>query len=176
MVAPTQWLPSTSSMFSLAKTWTIGDADADATEVPYEDADGDILSPSAPRRSSTARRASAIHLSSILQIPTPGAWLPSPSIFHVGRSILDYPVPLDDDDDDDEEKKTRINDARLRAVKEDDASEQGELPTGAGHELVGWSRPDTHLPRSSRGERRTTSSASSDRRGHSSCLARHGVG
>jgi hypothetical protein len=123
-------------MFSLAKTWTIGDDGADATEVPYEDADGDVLSPrSVTRRPSTARRASAIHLASILQNPynSVRGRHHHPSSMSAVRSLITL-VPFDEDDEggDDEKKDAEFNDddARLQAVKEDDLSEQGELPLG----------------------------------------------
>jgi hypothetical protein len=123
-------------MFSLAKTWTIGDADDNGADVPYDE-DGNMLSPrsGAPRRSSTARRASAIDLSSILQNPynSVRGRHHHPSSMSAVRSLITL-VPFDEDDDDgdDEMKDAEYNDdhSRLGMVKEDDVSEQGELPSG----------------------------------------------
>lgn len=158
-------------MFSLAKTWTIGDTGADATDVPYDDADGNILSPrngGTPRRSSTARRASAIHLSSILQNPynSVRGRHQHPSSMSAVRSLITL-VPFHDDDDDDvsdnaigenEKKETEFNDEdpRLRTVKEDDISEQGELRPGL---ETSWSEGRDRRQRTQQQRRTTVSSA-----------------
>jgi hypothetical protein len=125
-------------MFSLAKTWTIGDgAAATAAEVPYDNADGNIISPrSGARRGSTARR---IDLSSILQNPynSVRGRHHHPSSMSAVRSLITL-VPFNEDEDgdneggEDEKKYPEFNndtvDSRLRTVKEEDISEQGELP------------------------------------------------
>jgi hypothetical protein len=154
-------------MFSLAKTWTIGDADDNGAKVPYDE-DENMLSPRSgtPRRSSTTRRASAIHLSSILQNPynSVRGRHHHPSSMSAVRSLITL-VPFDEDDDhddsdDDEKKDAEFNDddSRLRMVKEDDVSEQGELPSGL---ETSWSDGRDRRQRnpSTQQQRRTTVSS-----------------
>jgi hypothetical protein len=141
-----QWLPSTNSMFS----WAIGDAGgADAAaEVSYGE-DGDGVSPRSAsgsggatqtRRTSIARRASAIDLSSILQNPynSVRGRHHHPSSMSAVRSLITL-VPFGGDEDGDggnddgkyDKKDPEFNDdimdSRLGTVKEEDLSEHGEL-------------------------------------------------
>jgi hypothetical protein len=138
----TQWLPSTNTMFSLAKTWTIGDS----TEVPYAeqvpyDADRDMASPrsgsastgnSAGGPSPRRRAANTIGLSSILQNPynSVRGRHHHPSSMSAVRSLITL-VPLDDDGDSVDEKydaefNEGVMDSRLGTVKEEERYEHGE--------------------------------------------------
>jgi hypothetical protein len=90
---------------------------------------------------------------------------------------LDYPVPLMMMTmiDEEEEGANSMIMMRLRAVKEDDASEQGELPPGL--ERVGRMVETGHATCHAAAEENgivPQQPLSSPR--HSSCLARHGVG
>jgi hypothetical protein len=182
----TQWLPSTNTMFSLAKTWTIGDS----TEVPYAeqvpyDADRDMASPrsgsastgnSAGGPSPRRRAANTIGLSSILQNPynSVRGRHHHPSSMSAVRSLITL-VPFDDDGDgdggaDEKHDAAEFNesgmDSRLGTVKEEEQYEyhgQGEvldddtLPPGLETSWTDGPRDRTSRQRNQ--QRRTTVSS-----------------